>query len=74
MSDVYVLGIQFQIKLTKISMTKGWSNQEVNTQFGKDTRIPKDTHERQGQIFIERWYIPSRFQIQYNLPKYPGVN
>ena len=54
MSDVYVLGIQFQIKLTKISMTKGWSNQEVNTQFGKDTRITKDTHERQGQIFIER--------------------
>ena len=36
MSDVYVLGIQFQIKLTKISVTKGWSDQEVNTQFDKD--------------------------------------
>ena len=35
-SEVYVLGIRFQIKLTKISMTKGWSDQEVNTQFDKD--------------------------------------
>ena len=36
MSDVYVLGIQFQIKLTKISVTKGWSDQEVNAQIDKD--------------------------------------
>ena len=26
----------FQIKLTNISMTKGWSDQEVNTQIEKD--------------------------------------
>ena len=34
----YVLGIQFQIKLTKISVTKGWSDQDVNTQFDKDLK------------------------------------
>ena len=28
--------MQFQIKLTKISVTKGWSDQEVNTQIDKD--------------------------------------
>ena len=26
----------------------------------------------QGQIFTEIQYIPSRSQIQHNLPKYPG--
>ena len=41
MSDVYVLGIQFQIKLTEISMTKGWSNQEVNTNLAKIQGYPK---------------------------------
>ena len=35
-SEVYILGIRFQVKLTKISLTKGWSDQEVNTQFDKD--------------------------------------
>ena len=34
----YVLGIRFQIKLTKISVTKGWSDQDVNTQFDKDLK------------------------------------
>ena len=34
----YVLGIWFQIKLTKISVTKGWSDQDVNTQFDKDLK------------------------------------
>ena len=35
-SEVYVLGIQFQIKFTNIFVTKDWSDQEVNTQFDKD--------------------------------------
>ena len=48
-SEVYVLVICFQIKLTKIFATKGWSDQEVNTQFEKDLN-----HKPQGQIFIER--------------------
>ena len=33
---VYVIGIRFQIELTKISETKGWSEQEVNAQIDKD--------------------------------------
>ena len=36
MSKVYVIGIRFQVKLTNISVTKGWSDQEVNTQIDKD--------------------------------------
>ena len=32
----YIIGILFQVKLTNISVTKGWSDQEKNTQFGKD--------------------------------------
>ena len=35
----------------------------------KFTKI--STHELQGQIFTEIWYIPSRSQMQHNLPKYP---
>ena len=35
-SKVYVTGMRFQIELTKISVTKGWSDQEVNTQIDKD--------------------------------------
>ena len=34
--QVYVTGIRFQIELTKISVTKGWSDQEVNAQIDKD--------------------------------------
>ena len=33
---VYVIGIRFQTELTKISMTKGWSDQQVNAQVDKD--------------------------------------
>ena len=33
---VYVIGIRFQIELTKISVTKGWSDQDVNAQIDKD--------------------------------------
>ena len=29
-------GIWFQIELTKISVTKCWSDQEINTQIDKD--------------------------------------
>ena len=35
-SKVYVTGIWFQIEFSKISMTKSWSDQEVNTQIDKD--------------------------------------
>ena len=35
MSKVDVIGIRFQIKLTNISVTKGWSDQEVNNQIDK---------------------------------------
>ena len=28
--------MRFQIELTKISVTKGWSDQEVNAQINKD--------------------------------------
>ena len=28
--------MQFQIELTKISVTKGWSDQKVNAQIDKD--------------------------------------
>ena len=35
-SEVYVLGICFQIKLAKIPLTKRWSDQQLNTQFDKD--------------------------------------
>ena len=35
-SKVFVTGIRFQIELTKISVTKGWSDQEVNAQIDKD--------------------------------------
>ena len=35
-SKVYVIGIRFQIELTKISVTKGWSDQGVNAQIDKD--------------------------------------
>ena len=48
-SKVYVLGIRFQIKLNKTSVTKGWSDQEVNAQFL--TTI--SAHNLQGQIFTE---------------------
>ena len=33
---VYVIGIRFQTELTKISVTKGWLDQEVNAQIDKD--------------------------------------
>ena len=46
-SKVYVTGIRFQIEFTKISMTKRWSDQEVNAQIDS-------THKLQGQIFTER--------------------
>ena len=36
MKKVYVIGIRFQIELTKISVTKGWSDQVVNAQIDKD--------------------------------------
>ena len=61
-SEVYVLGIRFQIKLTKISVRKGWSDQKVNTQFDKDVN-PEATKSN--------FHIPSRSQIQHNLSKYP---
>ena len=32
----YVLGIRFQVELTKIFVTKGSLDQEVNPQFDKD--------------------------------------
>ena len=35
MSKVYVIGIRFLIELTKISVAKGWSDQEVNAQIDK---------------------------------------
>ena len=35
-SKVYVIGIWFQIELTKIFVTNGWSDQEVNAQIDKD--------------------------------------
>ena len=35
-SKVYVTGIRFEIELTKISVTKGWSDQDVNAQIDKD--------------------------------------
>ena len=35
-SKVYVIGIRFQIKLTNISVTKSWPDQEVHTQIDKD--------------------------------------
>ena len=35
-SEGKVIGIQFQIELTKISMTEGWSDQEVNAQIDKN--------------------------------------
>ena len=35
-SKVYVTGMQFQIELTKISVTKGWSDQKVNAKIDKD--------------------------------------
>ena len=34
--QVYVIGIRFQIEIIKISVTKGWSDQEVNAQIDKD--------------------------------------
>ena len=49
-SEVFVLGIRFQIKLTQISVTKGYSKQVVSTQFDKDLII----YKLQGQIFSER--------------------
>ena len=51
-------------------MTRGCSDQEVNTEFDKDLT----THKLQDQIFTDRKYIPSRFQIQHNLPICPGGN
>ena len=36
MKKVYVIGIRFQIELTKISVTKGWSDQVGNAQIDKD--------------------------------------
>ena len=30
------------------------------------------THKLEGQIFTQIEYIPSRSQMQHNLPKYPG--
>ena len=35
-SKIYIIGIQFQIKLTKISVTKPWSDKEVNIQIDKN--------------------------------------
>ena len=35
-SKPYVMGMRLQIELTKISVTKGWSDQEVNAQIDKD--------------------------------------
>ena len=35
-SKVFVIGIRFQIELDKISVTKGWSDQELNAQIDKD--------------------------------------
>ena len=35
-SKVYVIRIQFQIKLAKTSVRKDWSDQEVMTQIDKD--------------------------------------
>ena len=32
----FVTEIRFHIKLTKISVTKGWSDREVNAQIDKD--------------------------------------
>ena len=32
----YLTGIRFQIELTKTSVTKGWSDQELNAQIDKD--------------------------------------
>ena len=38
-SKVFVTGIRFQIELTKISVTKRWSDQEVNAQIDKDLNL-----------------------------------
>ena len=38
-SEVYILGIRFQVKLIKIFVTESWSDQEVNTQFNKDLNL-----------------------------------
>ena len=35
-SKVYITRMRFQIELTKISVTNGWSDQEVNAQIDKD--------------------------------------
>ena len=35
-SKVYVTGLRFQVELTRISVTKRWSDLEVNAQIDKD--------------------------------------
>ena len=35
-SKVYVTGLRFQVELTRISVTKRWSDPEVNAQIDKD--------------------------------------
>ena len=35
-SKVYLIGIQFQIKLVNISLTKDWSDKKINTQIEKN--------------------------------------
>ena len=49
-----LIGIRFQIKLTNISMTKDWSDQEVNTQIDQISITQISTHKLQDQIFTER--------------------
>ena len=49
-------------------MTKGWSDEEVNTKFDDDLN-PYATRPN-----FHREYMPSRFQIQHILQKYPGEN
>ena len=41
-SKVYVTGLRFQVELTRISVTKRWSDLEVNAQIDKDL-IPQAT-------------------------------
>ena len=49
-----LIGIRFQIKLNNISMTKDWSDQEVNTQIDQISITQFSTHKLQDQIFTER--------------------
>ena len=47
-----------------MSVLKGWSDQKVNTQFGKIS-----THKLQDENFTARYYITNKPQLQYNLEK-----